>query len=120
MGKRLRRMSELGLRTNESSKHRGKDDDKSVVNETKTSENRINFPEVNQETSDVGEKPSEAFNQLGFIAKRTKLQESIYEPIGYFIPRKLNENVWSNEFVDFNILIKSPRDFFTRNGEEML
>ena len=56
----------MNLRTNKSSKRVATESENSVVSETEIGKFVIDFSKARQETSDLGENPLQAFNQLGF------------------------------------------------------
>ncbi|VDI20937.1 Hypothetical predicted protein [Mytilus galloprovincialis] len=38
------------------------------------------------------------------------LEESLFDQIGCYVPMKLKDIIWKHEFIDLNLLIKSPRE----------
>ncbi|CAC5385235.1 unnamed protein product [Mytilus coruscus] len=55
----------------------------------------------------VSQEPTIEHNER---SEPSSLEESIFDPIGCYIPLKLKEKNWKGEFIDLSLLIKSPRE----------
>ncbi|VDI47885.1 Hypothetical predicted protein [Mytilus galloprovincialis] len=51
------------------------------------------------------------FNEnIQFSQSLPCLEESLFDQIGCYVPMKLKDKIWKHEFIDLNLLIKSPRE----------
>ncbi|VDI44723.1 Hypothetical predicted protein [Mytilus galloprovincialis] len=82
-----------------------------VVNPRSSGESVIDFssdPGTSQ--TSIGTE-SNIFNEnIQFSQSLPCLEESLFDQIGCYVPMKLKDKIWKHEFIDLNVMIKSPRE----------
>ncbi|CAG2219257.1 unnamed protein product [Mytilus edulis] len=83
----------------------------SVVNPRSSGESVIDFRSDQGPSQTSTGTESNIFNEnIQFSESLPGLEESLFDQIGCYVPMKLKDKIWKHEFIDLNLLIKSPRE----------
>lgn len=83
----------------------------SVVNPRSSGESVIDFSSDPGPSQTSTGTESNIFNEnIQFSQSLPCLEESLFDQIGCYVPMKLKDKIWKHEFIDLNLLIKSPRE----------
>ncbi|CAC5410551.1 unnamed protein product [Mytilus coruscus] len=91
----------------------------SEINHRSSGDSVIDFSSVQGPSQTSPGTESHTFNEnIQFLHSLPCLEESLFDQIGCYVPTKLKDKIWKQEFIDLSLLIKSPRELANLHDQE--